>query len=182
MPASLTQLAQRLAASVGARVRADTAICNFYALNSTMAAHQDDCEQTFDHPVLSVSFGCTAVFLLGGMDREEEPVPMWIRSGDAIVLGGSTRLAFHAMARVCGGTCPEDLLPVAKLPCAEAAAQSCPAKRKVVALTTTGAEGRGHDKAHESDEEADTLVRDYLQYHRININIRQIWPDVESDR
>ena len=114
LPTELGALATRVAAAVGQSVRAETAIVNFYRHNSAMCAHQDDCEEAVGSPVVSVSFGCSAVFLLGGLSRDQPPVALWVRSGDAMVLGGEVRLAFHAMARVLRGSCPEALRSAAQ--------------------------------------------------------------------
>ena len=44
--------------------------------------------------------GQTAIFLVGGVTREEEPVAMYLRSGDIVVMMGPSRLAYHAIPRI----------------------------------------------------------------------------------
>lgn len=46
------------------------------------------------------SFGLPAVFLLGGLSRETEPIGMFVRSGDIVIMMGESRLAYHAVPRV----------------------------------------------------------------------------------
>ena len=66
-----------------------------------MGGHKDDLERTFDHPVVSVSLGCSAVFLLGGLDKSQAPIPILLHSGDAVVMGGAHRLAVHGKSSAC---------------------------------------------------------------------------------
>lgn len=65
-PPELDDLSRRVAAACGQSIVPEAAIVNLYAAgSSTMGGHRDDLERTFDAPVVSVSLGCTAVFLLG---------------------------------------------------------------------------------------------------------------------
>ncbi len=55
------------------------------------------------------SLGNTGLFLLGGRTRAEPPHAMFIRSGDAMLLSGEARLAYHGVPRVLAGSCPAEL-------------------------------------------------------------------------
>lgn len=44
---------------------AEAAIVNFYTPKSTLGGHLDDVEPDQEAPIVSVSLGCTAVFLIG---------------------------------------------------------------------------------------------------------------------
>ena len=46
------------------------------------------------------SFGCSAVFLIGGHSKEIRPAAMFVDSGDILVLSGESRLSYHAVPRV----------------------------------------------------------------------------------
>ena len=46
------------------------------------------------------SFGQTAIFILGGLTREEKPVAMYLRSGDIVVMMGPSRLRYHSVPRI----------------------------------------------------------------------------------
>ena len=46
------------------------------------------------------SFGQSAIFLLGGLKRDEAPTPMFMHSGDIMVMSGFSRLVNHAVPRV----------------------------------------------------------------------------------
>lgn len=46
------------------------------------------------------SFGQSAIFLLGGLKRDETPTAMFMHSGDIMVMSGFSRLLNHAVPRV----------------------------------------------------------------------------------
>jgi hypothetical protein len=46
------------------------------------------------------SFGCSAVFLLGGTTKAVQPVAVFVDSGDIVVMSGQSRLAYHAVPRI----------------------------------------------------------------------------------
>lgn len=98
-PVDAGALAAAVAAELGLSLRPEAAIVNFYRPSSTMGGHRDDLEATFEHPVVSVSLGLPCLFLLGARDRGEEPVPLFVRSGDILVLSGESRLAVHGVRR-----------------------------------------------------------------------------------
>jgi len=65
-----------------------------------MGLHQDRDEQDFSAPVVSLSLGDTCLFRIGGTERRDPTRSLRLASGDAIVLGGSARLAFHGVDRI----------------------------------------------------------------------------------
>jgi hypothetical protein len=93
-------------------LHAQSGICNLYQAGKRslpMGAHVDNMERDFAFPVVSVSFGCAAVYLVGGVTKDEEPTPVLIRSGDIVVLSGESRLAYHGVARVVPGSSSQAL-------------------------------------------------------------------------
>ena len=73
-----------------------------------MGLHQDRDEEDFSAPVLSLSLGDTGLFRFGGTERSGPTRSVRLRSGDALVLGGPARLAFHGIDCLFPGT--SDLL------------------------------------------------------------------------
>jgi alkylated DNA repair protein (DNA oxidative demethylase) len=75
-----------------------------------MGVHQDKDErrETLEAgvPIVSVSLGDTARFVLGGLTRREPTRPILLRSGDVFVMGGPARLRFHGVTRILPGTAP----------------------------------------------------------------------------
>ena len=82
----------------------EACLINLYEASARMGLHQDRDEADLDAPVLSFSLGDTAVFRFGGTDRRGPTRSIKLESGDAIVLGGPARLAFHGIDRVLGGS------------------------------------------------------------------------------
>jgi DNA oxidative demethylase len=82
----------------------EACLINYYGPAAKMGLHQDRDEQDFDAPVLSLSLGDTCLFRIGGQRRGDPTRSFRLSSGDALVLGGDCRLAFHGVDRVEGGT------------------------------------------------------------------------------
>lgn len=134
-----------------------------------MGGHSDDMERSLTHPVLSVSLGCTAIFLLGGDSKASAPTPIILRSGDVMVLSGSVRTAIHGVARVFAGTSPSELFSAApvRTSSSRAVAQgdgTCPHRESSL-------EHAGIDSL-QPDETAAFAA--FMGDTRININLRQV--------
>lgn len=81
----------------------DTALVNFYREGDTLGGHKDDAEERSDCPIVSLSLGCDAVFLIGGATKDVAPTAVWLHSGDAVVLSGPARQCYHGVPRVLPG-------------------------------------------------------------------------------
>jgi len=82
----------------------EACLINFYAPAAKMGLHQDRDEQDFAAPVVSLSLGDSCLFRVGGLKRNEPTHSFRLNSGDALVLGGGARLAFHGVDRIYPGT------------------------------------------------------------------------------
>jgi DNA oxidative demethylase len=82
----------------------EACLVNYYAPGTKMGLHQDRDEQDFDAPVVSLSLGDTCLFRVGGLKRSDTTRSFRLSSGDALVLGGESRLAFHGVDRILPGT------------------------------------------------------------------------------
>ena len=78
----------------------EACLVNFYDASAKMGLHQDRDEKDFDAPVLSVSLGDACLFRVGGIKRTDKTVSFRLESGDVVVLGGASRLAFHGVDRI----------------------------------------------------------------------------------
>ena len=87
----------------------EACLINVYAPTARMGLHQDRDEQDFTAPVVSLSLGDTCLFRVGGTRRSDPTRSFRLTSGDAVVLGGDARLAFHGVDRIMPGT--STLLP-----------------------------------------------------------------------
>ena len=84
-------------------------LVNYYGPAARMGMHQDRDEEDFAAPVVSVSLGATGRFRIGGTVRSAPTRSFLLASGDVLVLGGVSRLAFHGIDRIMAGT--STLLP-----------------------------------------------------------------------
>jgi len=107
LPTVLYDVATRAAAAAGfAGFEPDACLVNRYEPGTRLSMHQDRNERDFSAPIVSVSLGLPAVFLFGGAERQERPRRVRLESGDVVVWGGSTRLAFHGVAPLADGDHP----------------------------------------------------------------------------
>ena len=86
----------------------EAGLINVYGPGAKMGLHRDEDEEDFSAPVVSVSLGDTARFRIGGLARKDPTRSFDLESGDVLILGGDTRLAFHGVDRIKPGT--SDLL------------------------------------------------------------------------
>jgi alkylated DNA repair protein (DNA oxidative demethylase) len=82
----------------------EACLINVYDADARMGLHQDRDEQELAAPVVSLSLGDTCLFRLGGTRRGDPTRSFHLASGDALVLGGAARLAFHGVDRIIPGT------------------------------------------------------------------------------
>jgi alkylated DNA repair protein (DNA oxidative demethylase) len=82
----------------------EACLINLYGPEARMGMHQDRDEADFAAPVVSLSLGDTGLFRMGGLKRGDGSVTLRLKSGDAVVLGGEARLAFHGVDRIVAGT------------------------------------------------------------------------------
>lgn len=113
LPADFLRLAGEIASSVGFDLTPDICIMNFYLRDSRLGLHQDKDERpetlAAGIPIVSVSLGDTARFVLGGTRRKDPVEALLLASGDALVLGGPSRLRFHGVTRLLPSTTPHAL-------------------------------------------------------------------------
>ncbi|KAF8582644.1 hypothetical protein K439DRAFT_1413026 [Ramaria rubella] len=85
----------------------DAGIVNFYQPKDTLCGHVDRSEVCSTSPLVSISLGNAAIFLIGGLTRYIEPVPILLRSGDIIIMSGpGCRRAYHGVPRILENTLP----------------------------------------------------------------------------
>ncbi|WP_436643689.1 alpha-ketoglutarate-dependent dioxygenase AlkB family protein [Microbaculum sp. FT89] len=82
----------------------EACLVNYYKPAAKMGLHRDEDEEDFAAPVLSLSLGDTAVFRVGGTTRKGPTRSVKLESGDAVVLGGDSRLAYHGVDRILAGS------------------------------------------------------------------------------
>jgi DNA oxidative demethylase len=98
MPAAFKQLANDCASRCGfTNFEPDACLINRYTGPAHMGLHQDKDERDFSQPIVSVSIGASATFLLGGNQRKGKTQALMLADGDVLVWGGVARLRFHGV-------------------------------------------------------------------------------------
>nr|WP_314484596.1 DNA oxidative demethylase AlkB [uncultured Pseudomonas sp.] len=107
MPPAFLALAAQCAARAGfADFVPDACLINHYEPGIRLSLHQDRDEQDFSQPIVSLSLGLPAVFLLGGLRRSDKTQRIALNHGDALVWGGEDRLRFHGVQPIKPGVHP----------------------------------------------------------------------------
>lgn len=98
MPDSFLTLAQQAAAAAGfENFISDVCLVNRYEPGAKLSLHQDKDELDYKQPIVSVSLGVPAVFLFGGLKRNDTPARISLKHGDVVVWGGADRLRYHGV-------------------------------------------------------------------------------------
>jgi len=98
MPEDFLSLANQAAAEAGFfNFSPDVCLINRYVPGAKLSLHQDRDEVDLSAPIVSVSFGLPATFLLGGLQRHDSAMRLGLTHGDVLVWGGPSRLRFHAV-------------------------------------------------------------------------------------
>jgi len=107
MPPIFLSLAQSAATAAGFKnFLPDSCLINTYLPGAKMSLHQDKNEKDFSQPIVSVSLGLPATFLLGGTQREHKTRRIELAHGDVVVWGGPARLYFHGVLPIKPGLHP----------------------------------------------------------------------------
>ena len=87
-------------ASWASEYRPEAGVVNFYQFRDTLTAHIDQSEVDAVKPLVSISLGPSAIFLVGGPTRDDQPLPLLLNSGDVVVMAGPSRRVFHGVPRI----------------------------------------------------------------------------------
>jgi DNA alkylation damage repair protein AlkB len=113
VPPEWVSLAAGLSREAGFACSPDICLINEYGGDGRMGLHQDKDESAESiasgAPVVSISIGDTARFLLGGLRRRDPVEALMLRSGDVLIFGGPARLRYHGVSRILSATAPAAL-------------------------------------------------------------------------
>ena len=84
----------------------DACLINYYGPKAKLGLHQDRDERDFAHPIVTLCLGDDADFLIGGLSRADRATAFVVSHGDAIVMGGESRMRFHGVRKIYSGTSP----------------------------------------------------------------------------
>jgi len=145
---------------------AETGIINYYPEGASMGGHTDHYEEELCQPLISYSFGQSAIYLIGGPTRDVKPEAIWVRSGDIMLMTGPSRVAFHAVPCIItkpSKTTPENI-------------GDCPlvldSDNSNINVDKKEIDGCIWNNAMASNDWKE--FSEYISNTRININIRQV--------
>lgn len=85
----------------------DAVLVNLYGHGATMGLHQDR-DEAISAPVVSLSLGDACTFRFGTPEHRGRPyTDVRLESGDLVVFGGPSRMAFHGVPKVFDGSAPD---------------------------------------------------------------------------
>ncbi|KAM6972926.1 nucleic acid dioxygenase ALKBH1 [Aplochiton taeniatus] len=159
-PADLHSLSRHLAAACGfPGFDAQAGILNYYRSDSSLGIHVDESELDHTRPLLSFSFGQSAVFLLGGTQREHLPTAMFMHSGDVMVMSGFSRLLYHAVPCIIPAPEGDPLPPVLQ--------------REGLGPDQDSSQEEGTPLGSVTEEDWEVCSK-YIQTSRVNMTVRQV--------
>jgi DNA oxidative demethylase len=79
-------------------------LINYYDSDARLGLHQDRGDSSLDAPVVSISLGDDATFVLGGPARKDPLQRIQLKSGDLVWFGGPSRLIYHGVEGIRRGT------------------------------------------------------------------------------
>lgn len=107
IPAAVVDCAREAAMrALDVEFEPDACLVNVYQEDGKLSLHRDYDEADFRWPIVSLSFGQAADFVLGGMKRGDRTIPIALFSGDVLVFGAESRLRYHGVKKIRPGTSP----------------------------------------------------------------------------
>lgn len=98
MPDTFSDLATRASELAGfGPFKPDCCLINRYEPGTRLSLHKDADEASFEHPIVSVSIGASARFIVGGLARKDKTEGLMIHDGDVLVWGRTARLIHHGV-------------------------------------------------------------------------------------
>ncbi|XP_011557422.3 nucleic acid dioxygenase ALKBH1 [Plutella xylostella] len=165
-PEDLSELSDVVAGYLGfSGYQAQAAIVNYYHMDSTLSPHTDHSEVNLQAPLLSFSFGQSAIFLIGGTDKSVDPTAILLNSGDILVMSEQARLCYHAVPKI---------LPASNIPWNHTEEvnlkHSLDAKFKYI----TNVNQIVTEMNRNLDSTQWNRFNNYISESRINMNVRQV--------
>lgn len=108
IPSIIEKISISVVEEVGLNIVPQTALINWYELDSVLGLHQDKTEQSLA-PVVSISIGNDCKFTIGGLKRTDKKRDIILHSGDVLVMGAEHRLVFHGVKKIIPETAPPEL-------------------------------------------------------------------------
>lgn len=85
---------------------AEAGIVNLYQPGDTLTGHVDRSEPNMEAPLLSMSLGASCIYLAGGLTRDDPVLPIYLHSGDILIMSGRSRRIYHGVPRILSPSSP----------------------------------------------------------------------------
>lgn len=129
------------------KYRPEAGIINYYQPGDTLTGHVDRSELDSTSPLISISLGLDCIFLVGGLSRDDPVLPFCLSSGDVLILMNESRRYYHGVPLIIPGSLPDYLL------------------------------SKNLSRTKPINYSEANLALRLLEEARINLNIRQVWPE-----
>lgn len=75
----------------------EACLINKYTDETVLGMHRDADEEATEAPIVMISLGDSAIFVIGGLSRDDPKHEIMVQSGDVVVMGGKSRMAWHGV-------------------------------------------------------------------------------------
>jgi alkylated DNA repair protein (DNA oxidative demethylase) len=103
-PAIPQRLLKLWADLTGETAPPNQSLINYYDDKAKLGLHQDRGDSSLNAPVVSISLGDDATFVVGGFTRKDPLRRLALHSGDIVWFGGPSRLIFHGVEGIHAGS------------------------------------------------------------------------------
>lgn len=154
MPSDIEAICKYIATSLSfSGYKPEAGIINYYHLNSTLSGHQDHSEKNMQAPLISISLGNQAIFLIGKGTKSIRPNALCLNSGDICIMSGQSRLSYHGVPKILKDKDIQDYF----------------------AYEERGPSEDFQKSSYFVGEQEWTRLFEYISINRINLNIRQVY-------
>ncbi|XP_028157876.1 nucleic acid dioxygenase ALKBH1 [Ostrinia furnacalis] len=144
--------------------KAEAAIVNYYHMKSTLSAHTDHSEVNLQAPLFSFSFGQSAIFLLGGQEKSTVPSAILVQSGDILIMSQQARVCYHAVPKILPAkSSPWDYDSKVLIDNEMPTFKYIKSPKNLISSLNCN-----------TDDKIWSKYRDYVRESRINMNVRQV--------
>ncbi len=111
IPPTIMEYSQRAALDARSpNYEPNACLVNYYDSTGELGHHRDDTKgEDFTQPIVTISLGDTARFVIGGLNKFDNTREVEINSGDILVMAGHGRMLYHSVKKIIKGS--SDLLP-----------------------------------------------------------------------
>ena len=102
IPERIIDLCRMISMFMNFDFKPEAGIINYYGRNSSLCFHTDHSELNHQAPLISLSLGRSAIFLIGGPNKQSTKpiIPILLNDSDLIIMSDESRLALHSVPKI----------------------------------------------------------------------------------